>query len=210
MGIFSVKWLKKHWLWLLTNIAALIPLIWLIIDFLLDNLSFNPIQDLTLRTGDAAIKLLLLSLACTPLNILFGWRWPLPLRKPLGLYAFMYASIHFFIFIGLDYSFDWRLIWEATFDKRYALVGFGALLILLPLALTSNRWSMGYLRKNWKRLHQLVYGAGILAVLHFLWARKLALDPEAMLYGFILLLLLIIRLPPIRRTVVSWRQRRQR
>lgn len=203
-----MDWLKKNWLWLITHILALTPLIWLGVDFWFDNLTINPIQDLTHRTGDAAIKLLILSLACTPLTILFGWRQLLALRKPLGLYAFMYGCLHFLVFAGLDYGFDGSLIWEATFEKRFALVGFLALLIMLPMALTSNLWSMRQLGKKWKRLHQMVYVAAVLAVLHFLWARKLALDPEALTYGFIVIGLLIIRLPKVRQAITSYRRRR--
>jgi len=201
--------MKKH-IWILVHLLAWIPFILLATNFWLGNLSVNPIQDMTHITGEAAIRLLVISLACTPLNILFGWRWVLPLRKPLGLYAFMYACLHFLVFVGLDFGFDWGLIWLEIVEKQYAIVGFLALLILLPLALTSNRWSMRLLKKNWKRLHQLVYLAGILAVLHFLWARKLALDPEALIYGGILAILLSLRLPPIRKTIINYRQQRKR
>jgi len=204
-----MTWLKKNGLWLTVHGLALIPLIWLLIDFGLDNLTANPIQNITIRTGDAAIKLLVLSLACTPLNIIFGWKQALPLRKPLGLYAFMYASLHFLTFIVLDYGLQWGLIFEATFEKQFAIVGFFALLILTPLALTSNQWAMKRLGKNWKRLHQAVYAAGVLVALHFMWARKLDLDPEALLYGSVIVLLLITRIPPIRKILTSFRQKRK-
>ena len=100
------------------HIGALLPLILLVINWSQDNLTFNPIQALELRTGKYALVLLLLSLSCTPINTVFGFRQVLKVRRPLGLYAFMYASIHFLVFIGLDYQFDLVLLQEAIFEKR--------------------------------------------------------------------------------------------
>src|SRR5829696_7069246 len=118
----------------LTHLGALAPLAVLLWLYFTDGLTFNPIQDITFRTGKAALVLLVLSLACTPLNTLFGWRAALKLRRPLGLYAFMYVCLHFLTFIGLDYGFDLELILDTLTEKRFALVGFAAFLILLPLA----------------------------------------------------------------------------
>ena len=90
------------WLQLLTHVGALLPLAVLVWDYFQDNLTVNPIQEITYRTGKYALVLLMLSLACTPLNTLIGFREALRLRRPLGLYAFMYASLHFLPFIGLE------------------------------------------------------------------------------------------------------------
>src|SRR3990172_1354790 len=87
----------------------------------------------------APLALLVLSLACTPLNTVFGFREALKVRRALGLYAFLYVSLHFLVFIGLDYTFDLSLIREAIVEKRYALMGFAAFFTLLPLALTSTK-----------------------------------------------------------------------
>lgn len=198
--------LRKNWLRWLTHLGALFPLAWLLWDYFTDGLTVNPIQDITFRTGKAALILLVLSLACTPLNILFGWRSVLPLRKPLGLYAFLYVSLHFLIFVGLDYGFDWDLLYEAIFEKRYALVGFAAFLILLPLALTSTQGWMRRLGKNWKRLHRWVYLAGLLAVVHYVWLVKSDIR-EPLVYGAIVLVLLLLRLSWVRKTVTAWRNR---
>ena len=92
---------KGQILWL-THIGALIPLAWLLYQDYTNGLSVNPIQDWTLRTGKPALVLLVLSLACTPLNVILGWRNIIPARKWLGLYAFGYAAVHFYIFIGED------------------------------------------------------------------------------------------------------------
>jgi sulfoxide reductase heme-binding subunit YedZ len=188
---------------IVTHVAALLPLLLLGWDFWQDQLGADPIREMTLRTGKAALILLLLSLACTPLNTVFGWKQAIRLRKPLGLYAFLYAAVHFAIFIYLDYGLNWTLIQEALFEKRFALVGFAAFLLLLPLAITSTRWAMRKLGKNWKRLHRLVYLAGALAIVHYFWLVKQAYT-QPVIFALILALLLLARLKPIRRRLAGW------
>lgn len=189
------------------HIGALLPLIILIINWSQDNLTFNPIQALEQRTGKYALVLLILSLACTPINTIFGFRQVLKVRRPLGLYAFMYASIHFLVFIGLDYQFDVGLLQEAIFEKRYALVGFSAGLILLALAITSTRGWMKRLGKTWSKLHKFVYLAGILVIIHYVWLVKSDIR-EPLLYGGIVLLLLVARIPYVRKQLSRIRQHR--
>jgi methionine sulfoxide reductase heme-binding subunit len=109
----------QSWLLLAVHIGSLIPLALLIWDYWRDQLTVNPIQKATLLTGWYALVLLILSLACTPLNSLLGWRWVIPLRKWLGLYAFMYAALHFLIFSVLDYGLDLSLIGDAIAEKRF-------------------------------------------------------------------------------------------
>lgn len=201
--------LREQLLQVAVHVAALAPLALLIWNGLNDNLTVNPIQAITFRTGKAALALLVLSLACTPLNTAFGLRLALKWRRPLGLYAFMYAALHFLTFTVLDYGLDPVLLREAIFEKRYALVGFAAFLLLVPLAITSPRGWMKRLGKRWKRLHQAVYLAGLLVVVHYLWLVK-ADRREPLLWGAAIALLLIIRLPPVRRAVSGLRHRRGR
>lgn len=189
---------RARWLQILTHAGSLVPLAFLIWDYWRQELTVNPIQELTFRTGKAALVLLVLSLACTPINTLFGLRQVIPLRKPLGLYAFMYAGLHFLTFVGLDYGFDLGLLQEAILEKRYALAGFAAFLALLPLAITSTRGWMKRLGKNWKRLHRLVYFAGLLAVVHFVWLVKSDIR-EPLAYSAVVGLLLTIRLAKVSR-----------
>jgi sulfoxide reductase heme-binding subunit YedZ len=185
----------------------------LLFDFITGNLSPNFIQDLEQRTGRHAITLLVLSLACTPLNTLFKWSEPLKRRRTLGLYAFMYASIHMLIFVDLDYGLAWSLIAETIIQKPYILIGVTTFLLLIPLAITSFDIWKKRLGKNWKRLHQVVYGLGPLAVLHYAWSKKgdfFALQGDILrplIYGAVLLLLLIMRIPPIRKALASLRTR---
>jgi sulfoxide reductase heme-binding subunit YedZ len=184
----------------LVHVGSLTPLVLLLWDFFTNNLTVNPIQDITFRTGKAALVILVLSLACTPLNTVFGWREVLRVRRALGLYAFMYVCLHFLTFIGLDYGFDLELIREAIFEKRYALMGFAAFLTLLPLALTSTKGWQKRLGKTWKSLHRWVYLAALLAVVHYVWLVKSDVR-EPLAYGGVVIVLLMLRLPILRRMV---------
>ena len=142
------------------------------IDFITGNLSANPIQELEQRTGRHAITLLVLSLACTPLNTLFRWSELLKRRRALGLYAFMYATIHVIIFVNLDYGLAWSLIVQTIFEKPYILCGLTAFLMLIPLALTSFDMWKKRLGKNWKRLHQIIYLIAPIVLLHYALGKK--------------------------------------
>jgi methionine sulfoxide reductase heme-binding subunit len=195
------------------HIGAWIPIARLLVEAFAGGLTANPIQHIEQRTGRAAITLLFLSLAATPLNSLLGWREPLQRRRALGLYSFMYAAIHVIIFADLDYGLAWSLILETIFQKPYILVGATAFLLLIPLAITSfDIWKVR-LKKNWKRLHQLVYFIAPLAVLHYAWGKKgnfFALQGDILLpliYGLVLVILMILRIPPVRRFIASIRTR---
>ena len=185
----------------------------ILFDFITGSISPNPIQDLVVRTGRHAITLLVLSLACTPLNNMFGWRELIKRRRALGLYAFMYATIHILIFVNLDYGLAWSLIIQTVFEKPYIVVGLISFLMLIPLAATSFDIWKKRLGKNWKRLHQIVYLLVPLAVLHYAWSKKgdfFALQGEIirpLIYAVIVTLLLTVRIPVVRRAVASLRDR---
>jgi sulfoxide reductase heme-binding subunit YedZ len=197
---------KWRWLLVLTHIAALAPLALLLVDYATGQLSFNPIREITLRTGRYALILLVLSLACTPVRILTGWSPVIRLRRPLGLYAFMYAALHLLTFVGLDFGFNLSFIWEELIQRRYLQVGLLAFLILLPLAVTSTRRWIRKLGKNWNRLHRLVYLAALLVFLHFLWAAKGDIR-RPITYVVVVVLLLAIRALPIRKAIIDLRGR---
>src|SRR5512139_2365823 len=195
------------------HVYAWSALVFIALDFLTGNISVNPIQELEQRTGRHAITLLVLSLACTPLNALFRWPELIKRRRTLGLYAFLYAAIHVIIFVDLDYGLAWSLIVQTVFEKPYIVVGVISFLLLIPLAFTSFDIWKTRLRKNWKRLHQLVYLIAPLVVLHYGWSKKgdfFSLQGEIIrpvIYGLIVLVLLVLRLHPVRRTLASWRDR---
>jgi sulfoxide reductase heme-binding subunit YedZ len=190
---------------LITHVGALVPLAVLVWDGLNDQLTVNPIQEISSRTGKIALILLVLSLACTPLNTLFGLKQLLPLRRLLGLYAFGYSVLHLLNFAVVDYGLDPVLLREVIFEKRYVLVGFAAFLLLAPLAITSTQWFQRRLGKRWKVLHRLVYPAVLLSIVHFVWLVKADVR-EPLMYGAIVVLLLALRLPSVRRTLTTIRQ----
>lgn len=190
------------------HLGAWLLLGWLAWDYFSGGLGVDPIQALTRRTGKYALVFLLLSLACTPLNTLFKIRQAVPARRPLGLYAFTFAALHFLTFVGLDFGFNWNFLKGEFVEKPYIWVGLSALTILLILALTSSRWSMRRLGKSWKRLHRLVYVAGGLAVIHFAWASKgevLRLSGDILqplLFGVGFVVLMLLRIPPVKQRAV--------
>jgi len=130
----------------------------------------------------------------TPLRILSGWAWPVSLRRLLGLFAFVYAAIHFSVWIVLDHFFDWGTMGADIVKRPYVTVGMLALTLLVPLAATSTAGMIRRLgSRAWRRLHALVYAIGVLAVLHYLWlAKKGVQDPYW--YAAALALLLGVRL----------------
>lgn len=192
------------WLQLAIHSASLVPLASLLWDGTHNHLTANPIQAITFRTGDAALRLLIFSMACTPANRLLGWRFVVPWRRPLGLYGFFYATLHFLTFSVVDYGLDWRLIQNAIIEKRYVLAGFSAFILLIPLAITSTKGWQRRLGKRWTGLHRLVYVALPLAILHYVWLVKADIR-EPLLYGAAVAALLLLRWPPLRRALARLR-----
>lgn len=193
------------WPRLAVHAGSLLPAIWIIAAGLRSELTANPIQAVEQRTGRIALTLLVLSLACTPANMVFGWRSALRHRRTLGLYAFVYAAVHLLILVGLDYGFAFRLLRADLTGKPFIWVGAAALLILTTMAATSFPVWKKRLGKNWKRMHRLAYPAVLLVVVHFAWARKgslAGLSGDILLplaYGTAALALLALRLRFVRR-----------
>jgi sulfoxide reductase heme-binding subunit YedZ len=203
--VVLLDWLGKHWLRITVHIGALLPLGWMGWRYSQGLFLVDPVREITTITGKTALILLVLSLACAPFSTVFGFKRVLRVRRALGLYAFLYAGLHFLTFVGLDYGFDVDLLGRAIFDQRYVLVGFASGLILLVLALTSTKGWQKRLGRNWKRLHRLGYLAGVLAVVHFLWLVKDIREP--LRYGVVLALLLVLRVPRVRQAVSRVRRR---
>ena len=191
------------------HVYAWSALVWIIIELLMGSFSINPIQELEQRTGRHAITLLVMSLLCTPLNTLFKFPELLKRRRTLGLYAFMYATIHVIIFVDLDYGLAWSLILQTIVEKPYIIIGLTTFLMLIPLAITSFDIWKKRLGKNWKRLHQTVYIIGPLAVIHYFMSKKGDFFTfsgdivRPLIYGLILAIFLIMRIPPIRKYLAS-------
>ena len=186
--------------WLVPGIVAgsLVPLAALAYRGGTGGLGANPVAEALNQLGLAALILLIASLACSPLRTIFGWTWPIRIRKTLGLAAFFYASLHVLTYVGLDQVLDWGSILSDITERKFIAVGLLAFLLLIPLAVTSTSGMLKRLGvKRWKRLHRLTYAAAALAVVHFVWRVKIELTEPA-IYGAVLALLLALRLLPER------------
>ena len=160
------------WLLVLVHISAILPLILLGWDMLQGNLGFNPVETVMGRTGNLGMIFLILSLSCTPINKIFKLPAVGRLRKPLGLYAALFAFLHFAAFAIWDYQLNLPLIWNEIITKPFIIFGAIALLILLILAATSFKTLQQKMGKTWVWLHRLVYLAGVLVVVHYLLSIK--------------------------------------
>lgn len=154
-------------------VVCLAPLAALVFWFLTDDLGPNPISFVTNTLGDWTFRILLASLAMTPLRLVLGVAWPISLRRLLGLFAFCYATFHFGVWLVLDHFFDWGEMAADIVKRPYVTAGMGALLFLAPLAATSTA---GMVKRMggvaWQRLHRLVFVSAVLAALHFIWLAK--------------------------------------
>lgn len=221
-----MTYIKKNWLWLLINIIAVLPLLGLLGNVgnsLLDQPG-TEVEQVTIApqidtptdfddrdhhdrrersplgmavhvTGEWAIRFLVICLTLTPLYVLFGWRQGLSIKRSTGLWAFAYTLIHFIAF-GLDKG------WLATFSEFNYLMGLIALLIMLPLAVTSHSWWMKQLHQNWKVLHRMVYAAGLFAILHVAFLG----GGSGIMYGTIVGIGLVVRIPQLRKQVTQFRR----
>jgi len=152
--------------------GASAPVLWLGAGFFTGWLGVNPIEKLTRVTGLTALILLLVTLAVSPARRLTGWNPIIKLRRPLGLFAFFYAFLHFGIWMGLDLGFQLAWVWEDIVERPYITVGFSAFLLLIPLAATSTKGWIRRLGKRWSTLHKLTYVATGLGLVHFYWLVK--------------------------------------
>jgi sulfoxide reductase heme-binding subunit YedZ len=194
----TIRWLKA-----ILFLLCLLPLAVMVLEvFGLAGLSLgaNPVEELIHRCGKWGLKFLLITLAVTPLRRLTGKTWLLRFRRMLGLFAFFYILLHFLVYAGLDQGFGLAPILEDIAERPYITVGFTALVLLVPLALTSTNGMVRRLGSRWRKLHRLVYVIAILGVWHFYWQVKLD-TLEALIYALILALLLGFRL------VFAWRKR---
>lgn len=157
--------------------AALVPAALIVVDLVADRLGANPIEEITHRTGDWTIRLLLATLAVTPLRRLTGWNGIIRFRRTIGLLAFTYVSLHFLTWVVLDQGLFLQgdalgYVLEDVAKRPYITVGFAAFVLLVPLAVTSTRGWVRRLGRRWTALHRVVYVAAALGALHYLWLVK--------------------------------------
>lgn len=175
---------------------CLLPLAWLLWGAATNRLGPNPAEALMRGSGDWTLRLLWATLAVTPLRQAFGWPALARYRRMLGLFTFFYALLHLLAFAWLEMGFDAQAILRDIGKRPFILVGFCALLLLLPLAATSFDAAIRTLgAARWRALHRLVYAISLLALLHFYWMRSTKNDTaEVFFYGAVLALLLGWRL----------------
>lgn len=181
--------LIKGAIWLLA-LLPLARLVWLGFN---DDLGANPVEFVERSTGLWALIILLVTLTVTPIRLITGRVWVIQLRRLTGLFMFFYACLHITTYVWLDFGFVWADIIKDIAKHPRILVGFGAFLLAIPLAATSNTYMIKRLKSNWKKLHQAVYLLAILAVVHFLWLVKKDLT-EPLYYAVALAILFGIRL----------------
>ena len=192
-----LPWLKPGIL-----IGALVPLASVVVRAAQGGLGANPIAVILNELGLSALILLIASLACSPARRIFGWTWPIRIRRELGLAAVFYASLHLLTYVALDQGVSWSAIFEDILKRPFITVGFVAFLLLMPLTFTSTKASVQRLGfRRWQRVHQLAYVAGALAVLHFIWRVKLDVS-QPLIYAGVLAALLAVR-------VVFWQRGRR-
>jgi methionine sulfoxide reductase heme-binding subunit len=193
-GTVEVQWLA----WVL-GLFPLVRVAWWLRDGI-GGLGGNPIERLLHHTGWWALVLLLVTLAISPARRLTGWNRLIRLRRPLGLFAFLHATLHLAIYVGLDQVFAWAFILEDITQRPFITVGVAAWLILVPLAVTSTRGWIVRLGRRWVLLHKLVYLATGLGILHYFW-RVRADQSLPVALSLVLLVLLALR---IRWTRARW------
>lgn len=187
-----LSWLKPA-----VFLACLVPLAQLAFNAYTGDLGANPIETITRFTGSWSLIILIASLAVTPLRRITGRNELIKLRRMLGLFAFFYAALHFATYMVLDLYFDFPAILKDILKRPYITVGFTALVLMIPLAVTSTAGMIRRLGKRWQQLHYLVYVIAVLGVVHFYWLVKADISRPVQ-YGAVLALLLAYRL------VVKW------
>ena len=173
----------------LVFVLALVPFAVLLLRIKQNNLGPDPVQELSLETGEWTLRFLIIALAMTPLRRITAQVEFTRHRRMLGLFALFYATLHLAVWLVFLLEFRWFAMAEEIFERPYITVGFSAYLILLTLGLTSPRVMVRKLGKNWNRLHKLVYVAAVLGVVHLLWILRLDIGP-AVFYGALVALLL--------------------
>ena len=157
----------------------------------------NPVETITHSTGEWALRMLLVTLAVTPIRKLTGASWVMRVRRMLGLYAFFYACLHVLTYLVLDAEFSLAYVVEDVVKRAYITVGFAAFLVLIPLAATSNHAMMRRLGgRRWQALHRAAYVATFAALLHFLWLVKADVR-EPLIHIAVFVLLMLMRVPAI-------------
>ena len=182
-------------------IACCLPLLLLGIDIATDNRGGNPIESLHIRLGDWSLRFLCLTLAITPIQAISKWRGMATYRQLFGLCSFAYASLHLLVYLLVDNSLNWRLIWIDLLESPYIWFGVLCFLLVTTLAITSPKYAKKKLGKYWKKIHRLIYPACVFALIHYFWQLKGNLI-QPIFYTALIGLLMLFR-------VLAWLKRKR-
>jgi methionine sulfoxide reductase heme-binding subunit len=183
----------------LAFVACCLPLLWVVVQYLRGALGRNPIEEAIDDLGYIAFVLLAMTLACTPLQIVFKLKWPILLRKLFGDFCFFYACVHLSTYVVVDQGLSFPDVVQDVLKHKFIFLGMATWLLLLPLAVTSTAgWQKRLGFRRWKRLHRLVYLCGGLAALHFFLRFKTP-RPETVVWGSVIALLLAVRVVEVAR-----------
>ena len=174
-------------------LAALLPLALLGLDALRGDLTANPIEYITHRTGLWTLILLLVTLSITPLRRITGVQWLIQYRRMIGLFAFFYGCLHLTTYVWLDQFFDIHSMLKDVYKRPFITAGFTAFVLMVPLALTSTKGWIRRLGKRWQMRHRLIYFSAAAGVIHFIWLVKKDLR-EPLIYATIFGVLMAARL----------------
>ena len=162
-------------------------------QIIFNQLGPEPVDRIINHFGEWTLIFILLTLSMTPLKkITKSIEW-IKFRRMLGLFTFFYASIHMLSYVGLDYRFDFEPLINDVFKKKFVFIGFSAWLLLIPLAVTSSEKMVRLLKKNWKKIHRLIYIIGIFGVLHYIWLSK-TIFFKPLIFLILLIILLLFRI----------------
>ena len=186
---------KIFWLRLVTLIGLCLPALELAWRWYNGDLEPRPVTLATHSTGDWAVIFLMLSLAMTPARALFDWMPLVQIRRRIGVAAALYAGAHFLIYV-LDQKWNLGVVATEIIKRFYLTIGFVTLLMLVVLAITSTDGWQKRLRRNWKRLHWLIYPAAAIAIIHFFIQSKVKIGEPAFTAGLFAWLMLWRVLPP--------------
>ena len=184
--------INQNYLKVVIFTLSLVPIFYIIYQILTNQLGPEPIKDITHHTGKWTLYFIVITLSMTPLKKITKLNIWINYRRMFGLFIFFYASVHLMTYVGLDYRFDLTSIGDDIIKKKYIFIGFSAWLLLIPLAVTSNKRMIKILKDKWKKLHRLIYLISLFGGIHYLWLVKRDLT-EPLIFLVVILILLTFR-----------------
>ena len=181
--------INKKYLKIVIFTLSLVPIFFIIYQIITNQLGPEPIKDITHHTGKWTLYFIVITLAMTPLKMVTHLNIWINYRRMFGLFIFFYASVHLMTYVGLDYRFDITSIGDDIIKKKFIFIGFSAWLLLIPLALTSNKRMITILKGKWKKIHRLIYLISLFGAIHYLWLVKRDLTEPLIFLAVILILL---------------------